>query len=189
MYFADLSPYYYPVVGGQQLLMIGWLERGHALPTGEVPSGLVAKLRAIEKSPYPHQYSCALTRGLHYCHFCKGSDREASNAELFIPDADVPNCYYATTFLTSHYIEAHRYQPPEAFIRAVLSVDLTRPYDAIVVYDSLLLTPESMRDEYEKNAKKAENRRIDPDATEKQREYFLRGSHLRYRKWLDENPL
>jgi hypothetical protein len=188
MYFADLSPYYYPVVGGQQLLMVGWLERGHAFPTGEVPAELVAKLRAIEQSPYPRQYSCALTRGLHYCHFCKGDDREASNAELFIPDADVPNRYYATTFLTSHYIEAHRYQPPEAFIRAVLAVDLHRPYDAIVVYDSLLLTPETMREEYEEKAKDAANMRVHPKSTEKQREYFLRGSHLRYRKWLDENP-
>jgi len=189
MYVTDLAPYYYPVFGGQQLLMVGWLERDHAFPTGEVPAELVAKLRAIERSPYPRQYSCALTRGLHYCHFCKGGDREASNAELFIPDADIPKRYYATTFLTSHYIESHRYQPPEAFIRAVLAVDLSRPYDAIVVYDSLLLSPETMRRRYEESAKAADNRRIDPESTEKQREYFLRGSHLRYRKWLDEDQL
>ncbi len=156
MYFADLSPYYYPVIGGQQLLMVGWLERGHTLPTGDVPSELVSKLCALEESNYPQQYYCAVTRRYHYCHFCSGDERPVSDRELFLRDAD-----YATTFLTSHYIEAYRYQPPDAVVRAVLAVDLSSPYDAVVVYDSLLLTPETMREEYEENAKKADRERED----------------------------
>jgi hypothetical protein len=101
------------------LLAIGWLERGHDFPTGICPeqvTGKLAELRRQFGSAFPaHSF-----RGLHACSLCDGTVEwlHESHINLFIPGREV---VYLVTGRVDHYIDAHSYAPPAAFIDAVLT--------------------------------------------------------------------
>ncbi|MGE7389935.1 hypothetical protein ACQKM2_31090 [Streptomyces sp. NPDC004126] len=64
------------------------------------------------------------TRGFHSCPFCAsrvfGSrvSHPQGSAEIWVMGGDVA---YAAPELIAHYVEAHNYLPPNAFIQAVLA--------------------------------------------------------------------
>ena len=60
--------------------------------------------------------------GVHECDLCPPGEGPEGNGEVRIPGA--PGLAYAAPSLIIHYITEHGYQPPEAFIDAVLAVDL-----------------------------------------------------------------
>jgi hypothetical protein len=126
MYFPDLSPYRY---GGAaavpRVVNIGWLSGDHAFTTGEVPDSFVACVRELVASPVN------LYRGFHDCEFCpeppvtvrngirlkEGPPGTTGNGEIRVIGQD--GITYVAPALLLHYIEAHGYQPPPAFIVAV----------------------------------------------------------------------
>ena len=65
---------------------VGWLERGHEFPTGEVPAAFVARLaQLVEHAP------TRATRGMHHCDLCPPSEDDehpSGNAEVHAVGAD-----------------------------------------------------------------------------------------------------
>jgi len=118
-YFADLTPYTYytgPLSLPGPALNVGWLERSQPYPRGETSQAFRDKLRYLCLTRRSH-----VMRGFHRCPFCKEDHR--SNAELRVRGrADgAEGIELAAPSLVAHYVEAHSYLPPPAFIAAVES--------------------------------------------------------------------
>lgn len=111
-YFPDLTPHVYSSVDGS--LNVGWLSKDEPFPTGDVPDGFLARLRLV---PVVNLY-----RGVHACEFCSHRAgridwAKSGNGEFKVTHAGVT---YTAPALVAHYIEAHRYLPPQGFIDAVM---------------------------------------------------------------------
>jgi len=126
MHFDDLEPCVYhrgalnAASWAVPLHAVGWLEATHGFTSGDVPGGLVSKLvRMVEQTEraFPHY----VFRGGHDCSLCVAENTWVrtpgwSQANLIVPGTDE---VFAAPSGVVHYIEHHRYQPPQAFIAAV----------------------------------------------------------------------
>jgi hypothetical protein len=129
-WYPDLSPYEY-LGGCPPMLNVGWLERGQDFTTGPAPSELVPRLRKMAERP------ANLCRGKHVCALCDrpadthSTKRESllrflawaeerdGNGELHV--SAPTGVIYSAPVLLVHYVEVHRYRPPEEFIQAVMT--------------------------------------------------------------------
>lgn len=133
-YFPDLSPYGYGNSRPEGVLHVGWLDSNHTFAQGHVPQHLIDKIKTLAEHPVE------LYRGYHMCELCvrptnldkrKSPDRividpmcewarwteaRRSNGEIRV---GVPGRTFAAPVLIIHYIEAHAYLPPAAFLEAV----------------------------------------------------------------------
>ncbi len=113
-WFEDLAPCSY---SGEQparhLRAVGWLERGHPFPTGQVDRGVYARLVEFAKNPWQP----VIAAGVHACDLCLYESEVKGVANLFVPAEDF---LYVCPGLISHYMNAHAYAPPPEFCRAVL---------------------------------------------------------------------
>jgi hypothetical protein len=123
-YYKDLSDYVYhrAEFGRPNTKNIGWLGRGHDFkkmdPTEEILDPLWSYCRV----------SVAQMRGVHECEFCsrpssgiverKGERLLLGTSEIrvFSREGDI----YAAPTLIFHYVETHRYRPPDEFLRALV---------------------------------------------------------------------
>lgn len=113
-YFPDLTPYAYIVSRWTEqpiALNVGWLEHGHEFARGPVPAEFTERLAQLVARPVNR------CRGSHTC-WC---GERAGNGEIRVPSAAG---VYAAPVLIAHYVEAHDYRPPQAFIDAVLAAPL-----------------------------------------------------------------
>ncbi|MEU8528896.1 hypothetical protein AB0C77_25405 [Streptomyces sp. NPDC048629] len=129
-YYADLTPYTYDrdnwatdatgLWQGVPLVNVGWLQRGQPYEQGVPPSGLAAALKRMSSTHRAQQ-----TRGFHSCLFCSSrifgsrARHPQGSAEIWVMGGDIA---YAAPELIAHYVEAHDYVPPTAFIHAVLAI-------------------------------------------------------------------
>lgn len=138
-YFKDLSVYEYRTEGLTRVAKtenIGWLESGHAFGAHDFVEGFLDNLWQFCK------ISVAQTRGIHSCSFCL-EDRffaERGNKKLVLGSAEMRvfsnnGRIFAAPNLIYHYIEFHRYSPPDEFVEAVLNGP--QPSEGIY-YDRLL---------------------------------------------------
>ncbi|SEO35201.1 DUF7919 family protein [Actinacidiphila rubida] len=97
-------------------LNVGWLAAGRPYPPGPVPAGFVEKLDLLLGIQWMNQ--CL---GKHECDLCPPGEGPEGNGELRIPGA--PGVAYAAPSLVTHYVAAHGYRPPGAFVDAVFAVD------------------------------------------------------------------
>jgi hypothetical protein len=121
-YFADLTPYTFgPDDGWTGDLNIGWLAANRPYAHGSPPEGFLTALITCAARPV------RLYRGIHTCELCGATDLQfdlegrevhVGNGELRVRDAN-GQAYTAPT-LVVHYVEAHGYLPPPAFIDAVM---------------------------------------------------------------------
>jgi hypothetical protein len=129
-YFSDLSSYAYSQVAGawSELLNVGWLEAGHEYRTGAVSEAFITALGRL----------CAFRkvnhmRGIHPCRLGECAGRDVwppirviiDGVETMFGDAEVRVPYLDGTWfdapdLIYHYVTVHGYQPPDAFIDAVM---------------------------------------------------------------------
>ena len=112
-YHRDLSTNAY-LVEGEGVRAIAWLDAEHPYSTGDVPPDFVSALRAqLEGELWVYlRY-----RGSHACELCGPFDEGCwSTDNLFVPS---PEYLYVAPVMIAHYIEEHRYRPPEEFVRAV----------------------------------------------------------------------
>lgn len=127
MYFEDLS--FYTTPSGRvvpQALNVGWLDRLHPFDHGNFDRDLLQRLTVLAL----HKPS-RRTRGYHQCGFCteypiavRDGDhlRHLGSAEIWIPRG--PDEFFASPNMLPHYIDAHGYRPPEAFITALRALDV-----------------------------------------------------------------
>jgi hypothetical protein len=127
MHFPDLSAYvYHGSEPDGRVLNVGWLGRDHAFSTGETSSAFVEALRQLVALPVK------LFRGYHKCEFCPDSPPRVvggfhwntdppevlGNGEIRVVANGVT---YVAPVLVRHYVEVHRYKPPQAFVDACLA--------------------------------------------------------------------
>jgi hypothetical protein len=113
-------------------MAIGWLESGHKFPTGNVNSSLREKLVSLRDEFVESKFPGTSFRGLHVCSLCKeGKNLSESHINLFVPTRGF---VYVAPGRIDHYIEAHRYSPPEHFVDAVIQC----PSPASVEYRQLM---------------------------------------------------
>ncbi|MCF3133841.1 DUF7919 family protein [Streptomyces olivochromogenes] len=98
-------------------LNIGWLEAGKPFTAGVVPAAFMEKLNAVQRVQWMN-----VCLGVHECDLCPAEEGPEGNGEVRIPGES--GIAYAAPFLITHYITTHGYQPPQAFIDAVLAVDV-----------------------------------------------------------------
>jgi hypothetical protein len=111
-YFADLSAHTYTPAEGRNLLNVGWLDSGHAFERGETPAQFREALRRLVAKPV------WIHRGKHFCELCPDEPRAAGSGQIRVEGER--DLWYAAPALIHHYVEAHGYRPPEAFIAAVM---------------------------------------------------------------------
>ena len=122
MYMPDLSPYRY-ARSESPMLAVGWLADAHTFDRGDVPAHVVERLIDLAFE-MPH-----LMRGCHYCPFCDEEspiriDVRRHPTPLYLGMSEihvrsVSGVVYSAPSLVLHYLERHRYRPPEEFVRAV----------------------------------------------------------------------
>jgi hypothetical protein len=125
-WFQDLSPYtYFDESSKPQAFNIGWLSPEHPFPTAAPSEEFLAALWEFCR------ISVVQTRGIHSCEFCghwyhhtakRGETRlNLGSAEIRVFSESGGSQTFAAPTLIYHYVQKHRYRPPDAFIAAVLS--------------------------------------------------------------------
>lgn len=128
-WYADLSPCtYFPLQ--TPLTAVGWLDPAHPYPHGQIERPTVIKLFQLLENPWQP----VVLMGIHCCGWCYVSGGPATVVyhpsgpesfrgavsvgcnNLFVPGDGV---VYAAPSLILHYIDAHHYRPPAAFLAAV----------------------------------------------------------------------
>jgi hypothetical protein len=153
MYFEDLSPYCYCMSPDyctapclNNVLNIGWLDTSHVFSVGDVSPIWLARLKALVAQAYPNvNVEVNRMRCIHPCNLCGNAtvcleDRSGTShclgmSEIWIPGMDK---WYAAPSMVVHYIEAHRYLPPEDFVSTVERMSVTTPYNAQDIYLRLM---------------------------------------------------
>lgn len=107
----DLDVYTYGYHGygkkpNKNVLAVGWLDSDRPFNKGPVPEGFVQKLRGLKRMNQ--------TKGSHECPFC---GKAHGSAEVEVKDGKI---FYRAPELIAHYVKSHNYQPPQAFIDAVM---------------------------------------------------------------------
>ena len=115
-YFPDLTPYKYlcPTKPQRHTFNIGWLSKEFPYDQGESPAEFKQRLAFFCESPSTR----FMTAGMHTCEFC---GQAVGSTEIRIIAGKKS---YAAPVLVFHYVDAHRYRPPQEFIDAVLKAPL-----------------------------------------------------------------
>lgn len=108
-----------------RLVHVGWLDRAHDFPRGEVPRPFFEKLIALccdPSEPFAAMgfHACDLhqfTAGPRAITFAGKTVDALFRSNLFIPDG--VRIFYAPSAIV-HYVDAFFYRPPEDFIDAVM---------------------------------------------------------------------
>jgi hypothetical protein len=108
------------VASGPYVRAAGWLHRDHPYPQGPVPAAFVARLQqfAAGCSQSTQALGWGMFCGLHGCEFCGGV---YAGGNFGVPSGEV---LYVAPEMVAHYVQAHAYAPPAAFIAAVLASPL-----------------------------------------------------------------
>lgn len=111
---------------GTSALSVGWLDVGHDFSVGPVAGdAFVTLVRHLSNAWQPFA-----TAGMHRCPFCRftggpgslhldGHTVALGNTLLLVPAKDA---LYVAPSLIAHYIDAHGYRPPDAFMHAVVAM-------------------------------------------------------------------
>lgn len=143
MFYEDLSSYcYYLKKTVATVRNVGWLEKAKPYETGEVLDGFLPKLSSIILGNDSVDAQANRIRSAHPCSLsdCGTLEIESDGrkdslgaAEIWIPSKDGSE-FFAAPSMVYHYIENHNYLPPEEFMSAVMSFDLSIPYKAQDIY-------------------------------------------------------
>jgi len=140
-YYPDLSHYsYFKNDLDAHSLNIGWLDIAYPYTVKPTPAIFAAKLWNFCRLPVQQ------SRGFHSCYFCKqpdighieirdGKELHLGSAEIRVFGTD--GSVYAAPDLIYHYVIAHNYHPPDAFIQAVLE----GPQPGTLDYLTLIFLP------------------------------------------------
>ncbi len=114
-WFEDCTPYSYQRVEHALLFNVGWLDPAHEFPTGETSQAFKERLakRCADEA-------VVMFRGHHACGLCPSrSVAPVGTGEIRVVADD--GRILTAPVLIAHYVEAHGYQPPKAFVAGVLA--------------------------------------------------------------------
>jgi len=129
-WFEDLSPCgYFGEEHAADLRAVGWLSHEHSYPTGDVSREFFETLCELLRRPWsPFHFM-----GFHMCELCQftgGGSAQLLRRDgtrwrvpawslnnLFVPGDGI---IYVSPESIVHYIDAHRYRPPDEFMAAVM---------------------------------------------------------------------
>ena len=127
-HIPDLSPCtYFGDEPSKVLTAIGWLSRKHSFEPGEVSVEFFAKLVRLLNHPAPQPW---ILRGSQPCELCQFTGATVpqqfsgmpvtgvGHLQLFVPSGKF---LFIASESIAHAVDAHRYQPPQEFIAAVLA--------------------------------------------------------------------
>jgi hypothetical protein len=116
MYFAALATET-QIDRGDHIRAIGWLTRDRAFTSGNVPSDFARRLRMLCDSWALSSEALwwPVAGGGHECEFCGDY---SSGGNLGVPAGQLR---FVAPQMVSHYVDDHSYQPPDPFVRAVLT--------------------------------------------------------------------
>ncbi len=109
------------------LVAIGWLSNAGTFQRGPTPPEVYERLKQLLEDPWQPSISC----GVHDCEICQ-YDAATGCANLFVPNG---SRILVCPELITHYIAVHHYQPPMAFVDAVMKCPDTRTIE----YKKMLL--------------------------------------------------
>jgi hypothetical protein len=110
MYYPDFSTAC-QVGQGERVRAIGWLNPAHPYTQGPVTDTFLQRLQQHVASAWEP----VVAGGPHFCEFCP-PHAVGESRNLWIP---TPELLFIAPAMILHYINAHTYQPPVAFIEAV----------------------------------------------------------------------
>lgn len=172
-YHEDFEPYQYeyskPI---QSISRIGWIRADKIYKSRISPKDFVEKLSLIDASKLPSDFHFHRTTGGIPCTLCSPGNRSSFDSELLIPRAKLPGNFFGSPSMIGHFVVDHDYRPPDEFIESVMLVDLSKSFDAVITFDELFLTTESMINLYKRRVKLFENAVQNPEIK-------------RYQDWLD----
>jgi hypothetical protein len=114
-YYLDLAACdYFGPAPAERLRAVGWLERGEPFATGAVSAAAYVALKQLLVEPWQP----VVFFGMHQCGLCQ-FDGPIQTKNLFVPGGDI---IFVAPAMIAHYIAAHHYLPPEAFLAAVISI-------------------------------------------------------------------
>ena len=121
-HFADLTQCdYFGAEHAPKLLAVGWLTSGKEYPTGATNPDTFSRLKCLLDNPWePMMFG-----GVYECDLCQ-YDPPCGQTNLFVPDGSV---LFVCPALIVHYIAAHHYRPPDAFLAAVDACPDSRTMD------------------------------------------------------------
>lgn len=116
MYFSDLGTKT-QIDDGGHVRAIGWLSADQSFAVGDVSGAFVSRLRLLcsQWEAGAPQLCWAVAAGRHTCEIC-GQFRSTGN--IGVPAGQL---LFVAPEMVLHYVEAHRYQPPEEFVAAVIA--------------------------------------------------------------------
>jgi hypothetical protein len=116
MHFPDLGTNT-QIDEGPHVRAVGWLCAEHPFPIGDVLVEFVDRLRALCQrwGDCPEALWWPVCAGPHECEFCH---HYRASGNLGVPSGKV---LFVAPEMILHYVEVHRYRPPDEFISAVLA--------------------------------------------------------------------
>ena len=132
-YFPDMGTAT-QIASGPSVRDVGWLTVTVPYATGEMPPEFVSKLRllATHWGASTEALGWPAAGGPHTCEIC-GRARAAGN--FGVPGDSV---LYVAPEMVAHYVEAHSYAPPDAFVGAVLRCPLPGTPDYVRAVEPFL---------------------------------------------------
>jgi hypothetical protein len=108
------------VATGEHIRAIGWLSSDHPYPQGDLPAEFVVWLRDFiaRANGSASALYFPVFAGFHTCELC---EKVHDMRNFGVPAGKV---LYVAPSMLLHYIEEHRYCPPDEFIAAVLASPL-----------------------------------------------------------------
>lgn len=134
MYRPDMEAYVDLFsVAHPQVLTIGWLAKDKPFTKGKIETELTEKLKLLTKS----KATANFYRGNPYCRLCDADFRpDAGLGEIWIPYTD--KMVFAAPTYIYHYVDAHKYLPPQKFIDAVMQVDMNSDWNGELVSAAIM---------------------------------------------------
>jgi hypothetical protein len=105
---------YFGAAAAEHLRAVGWLERGQPFATGAVSTDAYVALQQLLMEPWQPVVFC----GMHQCDLCQ-FDGPMQSRNLFLPAGD---SIFVAPAMIAHYIAAHHYRSPDAFLAVVISI-------------------------------------------------------------------
>jgi hypothetical protein len=119
MYYADLGRKT-QIARGPFIRAVGWLSASHPFPTGPVSEEFLTKLKTIcvTWAACVAVLKWPIALGPHTCEFCR---KFHASGNVGVPANDL---LFVAPEMIAHYVEAHDYVPPHAFVEAVMRAPL-----------------------------------------------------------------